>query len=354
MVFYSHVNEDNSAENSVMQALPISDLYVIAGSGERVISLLNHPDLKKVFILDNNQEALYLTELKITALKYLPTHDYLHFVGFHRVCDHRWIWFQQFKNLLTEPCRAFWIDNRKYIESGVCNCGHFEQFLRKARPFFKYFLGTNFYKCFTQDPQSIRCFPHLRWLIVKFFFSFKLTYLLFGMKDEAFVSNESTLSIIPRALQKSIDDNKVAQSCLFHLVFNGHLEQMPELELPVSFQKNTLNRIREALHKQQFEVSFQLGDVLDLINKIDKKTLSNRFFSLSDILSFAGVNYLKKLLSSIERLQFGMNIAIFRTFVRNRIDRKQITGLSSSFDTISDISGLEKTNFYQVFKIQLH
>lgn len=145
MIYYSHVNEDNCVERNSFLGCSAKSLYAIAGSGERVIALMDCPTLKTVHLIDNNWDALYLCELKIAALGHLSVEDYLSFVGFAPASGQRWALFEVLKLMLSEGCRHFWATRQKNIEMGVCNCGHFEQFLQRANPiirlirFFEFF-----------------------------------------------------------------------------------------------------------------------------------------------------------------------------------------------------------------------
>ena len=46
MIYYSHVNEDNRVERELMTKGHFSSLWGIAGSGERVISLMDTDGIK--------------------------------------------------------------------------------------------------------------------------------------------------------------------------------------------------------------------------------------------------------------------------------------------------------------------
>src|SRR5690349_17889002 len=98
MLYYSHVNEDNRIERQLLQVSAATTVVAVAGSGERVIALLDQDMCKEVHAVDINQEALFLLELKLTALKALPVEDYLGFCG-HAIVGNgrRATWFDHFK-----------------------------------------------------------------------------------------------------------------------------------------------------------------------------------------------------------------------------------------------------------------
>ncbi len=351
MIYYSHVNEDNRVERNALFAQQAKGLYAIAGSGERVIALMDCPTLGAVHLIDNNWDALYLCELKITALAHLNIEDYRSFVGFAPSSGKRWTQFEALKPRLSEGCQHFWALRKKDIEMGICNCGHFEQFLQRANPTLRFFLGKGFYQCLSVPKADWKGFPTLRWRIVKAMFSFRWTYLLFGMKDSAFVSMDSALQVIPAALQQSLDEDEVSKSSLFHLVFNGNLHQMSEENLPPSFQKSVLMRIKTALKDNHLKVNYHYGDVLDVLRRINVEQEESRFFSLSDILSFVDLDYQQKLVDLIKAAKTGTSRLIFRVFVRNRFTQKQFADLKKQYSTLEDLSKEERSHFYQVFQI---
>lgn len=358
MIYYSHVNEDNRVERNALMARPARHLYAVAGSGERVIALMDCPSLESVHFIDNNWDALYLCELKMAALDWLPVDDYLSFIGFSSYPGRRYDLFEAIKPSLSESCRSFWETRKKEIEMGICNCGHFEQFLHRAHPVFRFFLGKSFYQCFWAQKADWQGFPNLRWGIVKAFFSYRWTYRLFGMKDTAFISSDSNLKLIPDALQQSLDEDGVGQSALFHLVFNGNLRRMPEENLPPSFQKDVLQRIKNARTEGRLKVHFQFGDVLEVLQHADLQQSEPAFFSLSDILSFVSWDYQQELIRLITAAGSGGDSIVFRAFVRKRLTEQQVNDLYANLRSINgpsgrvkDLTAEEQSHFYQVFQI---
>jgi S-adenosylmethionine:diacylglycerol 3-amino-3-carboxypropyl transferase len=353
MIYYSHVNEDNRVERKIMQERAYTTLYTVAGSGERVIALLDHPTLKTVHLLDNNWEALYLCELKITALTHLSAEAYLGFVGFYPDAGSRWAQFYTLQPFLSDNCWQYWVEKKHTIKKGICFCGHFEQFLQRANPFLRFFLGRNFYQCFSTPKADWKHFPAFRWQLVKMLFSFRLTYKMLGMKDTAFISNDADLKTIPAALQKSLDMDTARESCLFHLVFNGNLDKMPEAFLPPSFQQPVLQRIKTALRQDQLKVIYHYGDALSLLETFHYEPMASRFFSFSDLLSFANMDYMDTLIKLVTRIKNGSNTLVFRAFVRNRLKKDQIIGLQHKYGKVVDLTAEERTHFYQVFEVNI-
>ncbi|HAD13417.1 MAG TPA: hypothetical protein DCF33_13400 [Saprospirales bacterium] len=350
MLFYTHVNEDNAVERQAMAGSQASELFVIAGSGERVLALLDHPSLSTVFVVDNNREALYLCALKIAALKALDVQTYLRFMGvLETSAKERLQCFAQLAPELAEECREYWVGKQADLAVGVCNIGHFEQFLSKTRPILRFFLGRNFYQCLEKPRAEWQHFPHLRWAMVRWLFARRFTYRLFGLRDMAFIGRGADLAAIPAAMQQSMEEDRVQQSCLFHLVMNGHLRAMPPEHQPPSFQPVVLERIKEVLAGRRLCIHYVLADAREALGTLPFKAGASRFFSLSDLLSFMDWTEMQKLLLQIAQLPNGENRAVFRAFVRNRPDGAALQALGPA----EDLSAAERTHFYQVFQIDL-
>ncbi|NNC95159.1 MAG: DUF3419 family protein, partial [Chitinophagales bacterium] len=214
MIYYSHVNEDNFAERNIMMSSEYEDLFCIVGSGERLIALLDHSSLKRVHIIDMNAEALFLAELKLTALRVLSVEDYLSFIGFSNSGMNREFVFYGFQQELPLPSREYWNNNLTHIRNGIIHMGHFEQFLSRLRPLLRVLLGRGFYKCFEMPYSQLRSFPSFRWKIVKWLFSKKWSYLLFGNKDIAFIGEDALHKKIPYALHETLLNDRVSKNCM--------------------------------------------------------------------------------------------------------------------------------------------
>ncbi len=350
MLYYTHVNEDNAAERQAMAGMQVTELFVVAGSGERVLALLDHPGLSKVYVVDNNREALYLCALKIAALKALDVQTYLRFVGvLETSAEERLQCFSQLAPELAEECREYWVGKRTDLAAGVCNTGHFERFLAQTRPLLRFFLGRNFYQCLEKPRAEWQHFPHLRWAVVRWLFARRFTYRLFGLRDMAFIGRGADLAAIPAAMQQSMEEDRVQQSCLFHLVMNGHLRAMPPEHQPPSFQPEVLQRIKEVLTGRRLYIHYVLADAREALDTLPFQAGASRFFSLSDLLSFMDWPEMQKLLQRIAQLPGGENRAVFRAFVRNRPADAALQALGQ----VEDLSAAERTHFYQVFHIDL-
>lgn len=353
MIYYSHVNEDNRVEWQVMNESAIQQLFVIAGSGERVIALLDHPSLEIVHIIDINPFALYLTELKLTALKNLAVEEYLAFIGFmDEKENNRWQHFMRIRAQLSQPCQDYWTSQRVLIQHGICRCGHFEKFLDRIRPLIKAMLGEKLYSELANGREGNNPVFRLRWALLKFIFSVKISYRLFGMRDPAFVSKGAYVKLIPAALQKTLDDKLAINSCLFQLVFKGHLRDMSEIELPPSFQRTNLGKIKKRLDQDDLKIQYHRSDILDCFQHFGFQEQKARFYSLSDILSSVDYSYLLELITLIQNLPGGISKVVFRSFIKNRLEESEIGDLRYTLGNVLDLSNCERTKLYQVVKVE--
>jgi S-adenosylmethionine:diacylglycerol 3-amino-3-carboxypropyl transferase len=353
VIYYSHINEDNSVEHQILNTASYEDLFCIAGSGERLISLLDHPSLKRIHIVDNSMEALYLTQLKLAVLKAYPVAEYLDFLGMAESNLDRTTIFEKIKNNLSEDCVKFWQDHLKYIRKGILHAGHFEKFLSNVRPLLKIYLGKHFYQCFSIPFHTCKAFPNMRWTLLRWFFSKRWVYLLAGNKDIAFVSKNGQQHLIPEALHQTLLEDVVNKNPLFHLVFNGHLNMMPKEHLPSSFNYEALNKIKNILQGGRLEIHYYNQDILAFGNSFDFTQCGKSFYSLSDILSFVNLDYIKQLIKTIRDRSHSNSTIVLRTFIRNRMSEDQLKKLEKDFGAVKDLSHLENTKMYQVYEMYL-
>jgi S-adenosylmethionine:diacylglycerol 3-amino-3-carboxypropyl transferase len=353
LIYYSHINEDNSVERNLMNTGSYEELFCVAGSGERVISLLDHPTLKCIHVVDNNKNALYLTQLKLTVLEAYPVTTYLDFVGATQCNLDRMAIFNKIKDNLSEGCVGFWQDHFHYIKKGILHVGHFEKFLSKIRPLLKIYLGKNFYQCFQVSFCECKSFPHRRWSLLRWFFSKRLVYLMTGNRDLAFISKDGQQLLISEGLHQTLQNDTVNKNPMFHLVFNGHLNMMPEEHLPPSLNKEVLSSIKNMLQSDRFEINYYEQDMLTFSKSFDFTQCGKPFYSLSDILSFVNFDYIKLLFKTIQSRSHNLSTAVLRAFIRNRISEDQVLDLEKEFGSIENLSDEENTKMYQVYKMTL-
>ena len=63
MLYYSHVNEDNRVEKELLDSSAYATIVAVAGSGERILALMDNNICKEFHIVDVNDETLFLLQL---------------------------------------------------------------------------------------------------------------------------------------------------------------------------------------------------------------------------------------------------------------------------------------------------
>jgi S-adenosylmethionine:diacylglycerol 3-amino-3-carboxypropyl transferase len=348
MIYYSHVNEDSRVERGLMQP-ECSHLVAVAGSGERVLALMDNEAVKNIVAVDLNKDALHLLQLKVCMLSNSKADEYLEFIG-HRITekDFRKNRFEKIKAQLTAGCREYWEQRIPIIENGILNAGHFEIFLEKVRPFLNLFLGKDFMKRSSQVGKL--SWIAVKWKIVSWFFSQRWVYRLMGNKDMAFISTDASVGQIPATLTRLMGEGRARASFITHLVFNGHLREMEESDLPPSLKEKSLNTIRQRLIKGQLLVKYYESDLLEYVCNAKTKPDERIFYSVSDILSFEDHVYLENLIRSC--LKNRGNQIIIRSFLRNRLTPTQLQQLSATYGGLENLDEKESTGMYQVVALK--
>ena len=348
MIYYSHINEDNRVERTLLNNSACSTVVAICGSGERVLSLMDNKCCSRFFIVDFNEEAINLLLLKLEALKKLPVEEYLEFLGHSNSTKRNRLYlFEKIKTSLPSSTIQFWERNKKAIENGILHSGHFEKFLGRVRPLTNFYLGRRFQNIFIDNYQEKK-FPRRRWKILRQLFSYKLVYQLGGNRDKAFVGKKAYTNQIPNALDETIRNNKASSSFMTHLIFKGHLLEMRDNDLPPSLQKNILAAIKQRLLNEEIVISYHVSDFMEFLSHSKELPNQDVFYSISDILSFVDFKYL---LEIIKRISSTGNIVVGRSFLRNRLTLDQLNELRLLGD-VRLYDDEESTGMYQVFLLK--
>ena len=282
MLWYSHINEDSTAERWVLSQGRFNTLVVIAGSGERVMALLDTPGIERLFAVDINPDALDLLRVRLEALQKLSTEDFLKLQG-HLECspEERRGLAQQLdsSSLLT-------VD----VGNGLMNVGALERWLRRIRPLMYLWMGSTF-KLWAEhgfQPPTPKRFPWRRYRLLLWVFKLRLTYLITGNRDPAFIGSTADYARLADSFWEQMQEGTIHKNMLFHLIFMGHHRLMAPEDLPMSLRPDVLTVAKERLTNMQ--VSYVLGDITspDVIDQLPwGEPGANVFTSLSDIPSFA-------------------------------------------------------------------
>lgn len=346
MIYYSHVNEDNRVERQLLQKSKCDTVVGVAGSGERILALMDNTHSTQFHVVDVNEEALFLVELKLAALQYLGVEEYLSFCGHYPAPgQQRNESFHLLKDRLRTSCKMYWQQNIALIEKGIVDAGHFERFLQRVRPVVKFILGRNFMAVLSGASANSKKFPNRRWKLTREMFSRQWIYKAWGNKDIAFTGKSAAIRLIPEALNSIIHRGEASSSFIAHLIFKGHLRDMKEADMPPSLQKEVLSKIRHRLTSNSININYHHIDVLAFARNAHYSLPGHVFYSLSDILSFESVSYLEEL---VAEASLPGNMIVWRTFLRNRSQGPPKT----SHKELQDLTAGESTQMYQVFATQ--
>ena len=346
MIWYSHVNEDSSAERNFNQ--DFSTLFCIAGSGERLIALLDNHNLKQVYAIDTNLDALQLLKLKLAALNVLNVDNYLGFIGAEKITIYeRMMFFNRCLQTMDSSSKLYWDEKRNLVKKGILFIGQYELFLDKIRPFLKVLLGGSFYKIFDNDYES---FPFVRWKIVKFFFSNKLVFKLFGNQDISFVGDQADISLVSKSFQKLIDEREMNNSFMAHLVFKGHLQDVPLASLPASLDPNVLKTVQKRLRNKECKIKFEHNNILNVFEKYNLNLKDEKIFcSMSDILSFEKPEYIINCIKNLSVINNSIIVIVIRSYLSNHLNNDHIQKINELGFTVGNITHLDRTNMYKVY-----
>jgi len=347
MLYYSHVNEDNNVEREMVFCNHPGTIFCITGSGERVISLLDSPGLKRLMAVDINREAQLLLKIKLAALQYFTVDEYLEFIGFKDTLQDRKEMFKRLFPYLDEESSIYWRDKMADIEKGILNAGHFEKYMKKLRSITNFFLGKSFFKCFDNSHADLKNFSQIKWNFFLGILSSQYFFRISGNRDIAFCANDCNCRIISEGLQKTLESGYANKSFMYNLIFKGHIREMEPKFLPSSLRPEVLDKIKQKLIRKETEIIYLTGDLETVIKENAGNLENNTFFSFSDILSFNNFQYLMNIFTYLKSTCLTGLSGVFRSFLRNSINPGDIPeGLLQS---VSDLSGKELTNMYKVY-----
>ena len=350
MIYYSHVNEDSRPEQMMLASGSYSRLVAVAGSGERVISLLNGEALTEIDIVDPNAEALFLTEIKITALRLFSATDYLFFTGFYQAGD----CFERREDMLSVvmeelsgECADYWGGNQTLITSGrLLFCGHFEIFITRVQSIIKRLFGAKITTMLNTPFSEWGGYERRVWKVLKEIFKYRISYRLMGNRDPAFIQKGADSPLVGQALQELFGKNEQSNSFFVHLLFKGHLRDMPREALPDSLSEGFLSDAKNKLDHNKAEIKYHRTDLRTFLR--GEKELGEAFISASDLLSFESPEYMVELMALlISNRQNGPNQLVWRSFLKHREWNSRLNEQQAL--VIKDISRYERTLMYRVY-----
>ena len=125
---YANVWEDADVLIAGLRPAPGSRIVSICSAGDNALALLT-TDPERVVAVDVNAPQLFLTELKMAAIRRLPHTETLAFLGF-RPAANRVRTYRLLTADLSTSARAFWETNLNVIADGIIHGGKFERYFR--------------------------------------------------------------------------------------------------------------------------------------------------------------------------------------------------------------------------------
>lgn len=333
MIWYSHVNEDSAPERLALAACGARTAVVVAGSGERLIALLDAPHLDRVVVVDSNPHALRLAQAKIAALRLLEVDEYLALLG-HReatVAERRG-WWQRVQ--AAEPMDG------PDVSAGLLHVGALERWFARLRPWLHVWLGRSFTR-WTNEGLSASLaatFPRRRFAVLMWLFSRRPAYQWTGNRDPAFVDSEADHGRIAGAFRDGLRNGTLGANPMAHLVFAGHLRGMEPEAMPFSLQPRVIAGVKERLSSLPLE--FVVADLADTANDLRLPWGGRReavFSSLSDLASFLCRETCARIVARATSAPG--STAVVRSFLRNRLPPRAAA---------RNLSAHERTGMYDV------
>lgn len=346
MIWYSHFNEDSTPERELLSTWTGETLVAVAGSGERLIALLDAPQIHEVIVVDYNPHALQLAKAKIESLRALSVHEYLELNGFlHASADRRRWLFGRVCTAVGETALSPIPSNENprpcslIPDHGLVNLGALEKWLYGIRPSLRLWLGSAFTRWVNEGmpPDLPKGFPVQRFNVFLWFITLPFAYRVTGNKDLAFVGQGAQYRRIALSIQKGIRDRTIGQNPTAHLIFAGHLRGMLPQYLPVSFRTDVLHKVKSRLN--EITIRYVHADLTDPSFDAELRWAGGDrpvFSSLSDITSFLAYENCVDIVARATR--HPGSIAVLRSFLRHRLRD----------DEGVDLSHYERTGLFDV------
>lgn len=131
MIQFSQVWQDPSVELKAVNLFNKDniDFFIIGSGGCTLLSLLNNINIKNLFVLDSNQEQIFLIQLKM-MLYYNIENKNKYILFIEGKLNHDEV-NKIFYNLnLDEKCKNYWITHIDLIYKGINKIGNFELLLK--------------------------------------------------------------------------------------------------------------------------------------------------------------------------------------------------------------------------------
>ncbi|MDP5030505.1 DUF3419 family protein [Paraglaciecola sp.] len=344
---YTFVNEDTSTELSILS--PGSNILAIAGSGSRVVPLfMSEP--KSICCVDTLKSQLYLTEMRIEAVRQLEYDDYCMLLGYK---NSEPIYIQKLfdKLKISDDAKLFLEHHfKKFGWRRIIFSGKWERSIGKASSFFKLCVPDLEYrlsKCNNITEQEVvfaktkfRIF--LAFKILEFFtmMSCLIDMLKVRRKKINFKSSSTSVKHYWEGLNNIVHRKIVLENFFYSILLTGKYNRFeaPTLEIDA----NKYSRYKKGIENCQ--ISYVHNDIFDFIMntncKFDFVSLSNTPDYLSKEMKFKFMQMLKCGLARNSKV-------VFRNCLSQKI-KINTSGFDDVREEFSKPVKLDITPFYKV------
>lgn len=352
-ISYSMCWEDPMVLSKALRVKKSDKVLSIVSGGENIFALLlKNP--KQLVGVDSKKEQIYLTKLKIEAIRNLNYEEFVSFLGFKDSNSRISIYYNLKKNLTKEEI-SFWDHNVNAIKKGIVHSGKLERYLNSFRKFalpviiskknIKQFLSLS-------SKEAQVAFYNKCWDTKRFRFLFKIFFSKKGLKsgrdkkyfkfsDEKNISSHY-LKRVEHALKNiPIKTNYFMQYLLTGTTktpFEGH----PYLD------KNNFKLIKELLKKGKLKLVH--SDVKSYLLKESKQKFSK--FNLSDIFESQSMKEYHELLELISQCSSDNGIICYWNNLTKRDKHKKIKGIKKDKSLSKKLYGLDRVHFYSNFIVE--
>jgi hypothetical protein len=112
-----------------------------------------------------------------------------------------------------------------------------------------------------------------------------------------------------------------------------------------------IENIKNKLNLGQIKIDYVHMDLLRYVNLDQIQYPESVFYSISDILSFEDINYLKTFLNLLN--DGGRSYIVWRSFVRNIMTAEDVGDMQSNFGNIDEIHQYDSTGMYRIYGLNI-
>ncbi|MBI3234472.1 MAG: DUF3419 family protein [Bacteroidetes bacterium] len=279
LIRYANCWEDADVLLKGLQPKKGAAIVSICSAGDNSLSLLTtQPSL--LIAIDISAVQLYLTELKMVAIKNLEQPEYIQFVGI-RPSNSRVKTFNSLKKDLSKEARDFWESKLEEIETGIIHAGKFERYFKFFRQWFLPFIHSkkNIHRLLESKSEQEqkefynKVWNNYRWqLMFRIFFS-KKSMGKYG-RDPEFLAqvNVPVAEYIFRKAEKQLTSTLAQENHFLRMIMKGEFgERLPHYARPENYKL-----VKENLRVMHLKKGL-LEEVLPSNQKFDVFNLSNIF-----------------------------------------------------------------------------